>query len=73
MDSLFQGLGHDLSGLEGEIAPADLYWLAGRIQDHRGGIPRSAVAELAARSGVPEARLWGALTAYPRLRIVEGA
>ena len=56
----------------GGISPSDLYRLAGRIQELCGGVPRSAVAVLAARSGVPEARLWGALSAYPHINLRQG-
>ena len=55
----------ELIGSVGAIRQEDLFVILGKVQDVFGCIPKVVVADLAARSGVPETRIWGALTAYP--------
>ena len=42
----------------------NLFVLVGKIQDTFGHIPTKAVHDLAAKTGVAEARIYGALTSY---------
>jgi NADH:ubiquinone oxidoreductase subunit E len=41
-----------------------LFILLGKVQDAFGYVPAEVVRDLAARTGVAEARLYGALTSY---------
>ncbi len=64
---------HELLGRADPIAPEDLFLVIGKVQDTFGSVPRSVVQDLAARSGLGEARIWGALTAYPGFKVTEEA
>lgn len=55
----------------GEISREDVFLVLGAIQDAEGRIPRGALDEVAQRSGIPIARLYGAVTADPALKIEE--
>jgi len=48
----------------GPVTVENLFVLVGKIQDQFGYVPGEAVRDLAARVGVAEARIYGALTAY---------
>jgi CheY-like chemotaxis protein len=56
---------------EDPIPAEDVFILLGRIQDTFGRVPAAAVRELSRRSGMPEARLYGALTAYRGFAVEE--
>ena len=60
---------YELVGRDQPLAEQDLFAALGRTQDAFGCVPRSVVEDLAARSGVAPARIWGALTAYPDFKI----
>ncbi|MHC4441748.1 MAG: hypothetical protein ACYTF1_15825 [Planctomycetota bacterium] len=60
---------YELAGQDSSIDVEDLFLLIGKLQDTFGCMPKAAVQDLAARSGVPEARIWGALTAYPDFKV----
>jgi hypothetical protein len=62
---------HELVGQGGAIPQKDLFLVIGKVQDTFGSVPRRVVQDLSARSGVPEARIWGALTAYRGFRVTE--
>ena len=62
---------HELVGRSGGIAEQELFLVLGKVQDTFGSVPRVVVEDLAERSGVPEARIWGALTAYRDFRVAE--
>ncbi len=59
-----------IDGLD-NLTPEDLFPVFGAIQDVEGCVPRAAIVELAKRTGVPQARIWGALTAYPGFKVAE--
>ena len=61
----------ELAGQAGPVAEEDLFLLLGKVQDTFGRVPRAVVEDLAARSRVSEARIWGALTAYPGFTVEE--
>jgi len=48
----------------GPITKENLFIILGRIQDTFGCVPREAVRDLGKKSGLPEARIYGALTSY---------
>jgi hypothetical protein len=72
MKDPFQIINDALHEATDPLSPSDVFWLIGRLQEACGGVPRSAVTVLATRSGLSEARFWGALTAYPHLTCLEG-
>jgi NADH:ubiquinone oxidoreductase subunit E len=47
----------------------NLFILLGQVQDAFGYVPNEAVRDLAQRTGVSEARIYGALTAYRDFKI----
>lgn len=47
-----------------DITPRNLFLVLGKIQDEFGFIPVHVVADLADRTGLPEARIYGAVTSY---------
>lgn len=59
-----------LAGKEQGVPREDVFRLLGRVQDAFGGIPRRVVVDVARRGGLSEARLYGALTAYPDFRLL---
>jgi NADH:ubiquinone oxidoreductase subunit E len=48
----------------GGVTKESLFILLGKVQETFGYVPREVVRDLAARTGVAEARLYGALTSY---------
>ena len=60
-------------GGEDPITGKNLFLVIGKVQDAFGSVPRAVVQDLAVRSGVPEARIWGALTAYRDFEVPEEA
>ena len=42
----------------------NLFILLGKVQDTFGCVPREVIRDLAARTGLSEARIYGALTSY---------
>jgi NADH:ubiquinone oxidoreductase subunit E len=53
------------------IPVEDVFILLGKVQDALGCVPRSVVCDLASRSGISVARLYGLLTAYPGFKLKE--
>lgn len=51
------------------IEPKDVFQILGEIQEAVGSVPRSLLEDLSERSGVPLAQLYGAITAYPDLKL----
>ena len=60
-----------LLGQDNSVTEQDLFLVLNKVQDTFGSVPRSVVEDLSARSGVPEARIWGALTAYRGFNVTE--
>ena len=60
---------YEIAGQDSSIDVEDLFILIGQLQDTFGCVPKAAVQDLSARSGVPEARIWGALSAYPDFKV----
>jgi len=58
-----------IAGRNSPVAVEDLFILLGKVHDAFGFIPRQVVEDLAERSGVPAARIFGALTAYKDLHV----
>lgn len=58
-----------LAGKEPRVPLGDVFRLLGQVQAAFGCIPRRVVVDLARRSGLSEARLYGALTAYPGFQL----
>lgn len=48
----------------GGATKENLFVLLGKVQDKFGYVPRAVVCDLAARTGVAEARIYGAVTSY---------
>lgn len=59
-----------LAGKEQSVPLGDVFRLLGQVQDAFGCIPRRVVVDVAHRSGLSKARLYGALTAYPGFRLL---
>ncbi len=59
-----------LAGKEQSVPLGAVFHLLGQVQDAFGCIPHRVVVDLARRSGLSEARLYGALTAYPGFRLL---
>ena len=53
------------------IPVEDVFILLGKVQDTLGCVPESVVCDLASRSGISVARLYGLLTAYPDFKLKE--
>jgi NADH:ubiquinone oxidoreductase subunit E len=47
----------------------NLFGLLGDIQDQFGYVPKEVIRDLAAKTGISETRIYGALTAYPGFRV----
>jgi len=58
-----------LAGKDPRVPLGEVFRLLGQVQDAFGCIPRRVVANVACRSGLSEARLYGALTAYPGFQL----
>jgi NADH:ubiquinone oxidoreductase subunit E len=48
----------------GGVTKENLFSLLGKVQDEFSYVPKEVVIDLAARTGLAEARIYGALTAY---------
>lgn len=48
----------------GGVTKENLFSVLGKVQDTFGCVPRAVVCDLAARTGIAEARIYGALTSY---------
>lgn len=48
----------------GGATSENLFGVLGKVQDTFGYVPRAVVCDLAARTGIAEARIYGALTSY---------
>ena len=51
------------------VTTENLFMLVGKIQDTFGYMPTKAVHDLAAKTGVAEARIYGALTSYKDFKL----
>jgi len=54
----------NLLAASGPVNEVNLFILLGKVQDTFGYIPRDVLRDLAVRCGVPDARIYGALTSY---------
>lgn len=61
----YQNLVKDSGGATKE----NLFSLLGKVQDTFGYVPREVVHDLAAKTGLAEARIYGALTSYGHFKI----
>jgi NADH:ubiquinone oxidoreductase subunit E len=48
----------------GEVRKENLFIFLGKVQDAFGYVPREAVSDLAARTGLSDTQIYGALTSY---------
>jgi NADH:ubiquinone oxidoreductase subunit E len=48
----------------GGVTRENLFGVLGKVQDTFGHVPREVVHDLATRTGIAEARIYGALTSY---------
>jgi len=62
---IYQKLVKDSGGATKE----NLFSLLGKVQDKFGCIPPEVVHDLAAKTGVAEARIYGALTSYGHFKV----
>ncbi len=62
---IYQNLLNNSSGVTRE----NLFILLGAVQDTFGYVPREVIRDLAASTGVAEARLYGAVTSYGEFKI----
>lgn len=53
----------------GGATKENLFSLLGKVQDEFGYVPREVVRDLAAKTGVAEARIYGALTSYGDFKV----
>ena len=53
----------------GGVTKENLFSLLGKVQDEFGYVSREVVRDLAAKTGVAEARIYGALTSYGDFKI----
>ncbi len=53
----------------GRADKESLFALLGSVQDEFGCVPKEAICDLAARTGVSETQIYGALTAYRDFRV----
>jgi NADH:ubiquinone oxidoreductase subunit E len=53
----------------GGVTAENLFMLLGKVQDAFGHVPRRVVSDLAARTGISEARIYGALTSYRDFKV----
>jgi len=51
------------------ITKENLFWFFCKIQDTFGYIPQKAIFDLAERTSMPVAHIYGAITAYPQFKI----
>ncbi len=53
----------------GSVKRENLFGFLGKVQDTFGYVPREVVCDLAARTGISEARIYGALTSYRDFKV----
>jgi hypothetical protein len=53
----------------GDVTKESLFILLGKVQDRFGYVPKEVVRDLAARTGIPEARIYGTLTSYRDFKV----
>jgi NADH:ubiquinone oxidoreductase subunit E len=53
----------------GAVTQENLFNLLGKVQDKFGYVPREVVRDLASRTGLAEARIYGALTSYKDFKV----
>jgi NADH:ubiquinone oxidoreductase subunit E len=53
----------------GGVTKDNLFTLLGKVQDRFGYVPRQVICDLAARTGVAEARIYGAVTSYGDFKV----
>ena len=53
----------------GGATKENLFSLLGKVQDEFGYVPREVVRDLASRTGLAEARIYGALTSYKDFKV----
>ncbi len=51
------------------VTEENLFIVLGKVQDIFGGVPREIVRDLAVRTGLAEARIYGALTSYRDFKV----
>ncbi len=54
----------------GVVTRENLFNLLGKVQDEFGYVPREVVRDLALKTGLAEARIYGALTSYKDFKII---
>lgn len=59
----------DLVAQNSPVTADNLFVLVGKIQDTFGYVPAEVVRDLAARTGIGEARVYGALTSYKDFKL----
>lgn len=59
----------DLVRSSGGVAPENLFALLGKVQDTFGFVPSEVVRDVAARTGISESRIYGALTCYRDFKV----
>ncbi len=53
----------------GGVTRENLFGFLGKVQDAFGYVPREVVCDLAIRTGLSEARIYGALTSYTDFKV----
>jgi NADH-quinone oxidoreductase subunit E len=53
----------------GSVTCENLFMILGKVQDRFGYVPKEVVRDLAARTGIPEARIYGTLTSYRDFKV----
>jgi len=53
----------------GGVTKENLFSLLGKVQDEFGYVPKEVVRDLASKTGLAEARIYGALTSYGGFKI----
>ena len=53
----------------GGVTKENLFVVLGRVQDSFGFVPKKVISDLSAKTGVAEARIFGALTSYGDFKV----
>jgi len=53
----------------GGVTSENLFMILGKVQDRFGYVPKEVVRDLAARTGISEARIYGTLTSYRDFKV----
>lgn len=53
----------------GSITPENLFMFLGKVQETFGCVPKDVVRDVAMKTGLSEARIYGALTSYRDFKI----